>query len=143
MRSALLLTTRPRAALAVALTAFVFALTIRDEQYGAHAKPMWLIFGGLLHGWSVIAINLAFYFCLCWSAFIVAHETKGRERLFMLGWFGFLLSPIKVLRPQWAVPVMHIETFGAILSLVAAVSLLLNPSEVVRSDGESTAGQSR
>lgn len=141
MGSALLLTTRPRSAVAVGLTAFVFALALRDELYDSHAKPLWPMFN-LLHGWLAIVVNLAFYVFYCWVAFTVIRLSKGRERLFMLGWFSFLLAPLKVLRPQWAVPVMHIETFGITLSLIAAVSLLLYPSSVVGSGKGRIAGQS-
>jgi hypothetical protein len=126
-RSAWLLTTRRRAAMAVGLTAFLFALSIKDELHGSRVKPLWPLFDGLLHGWLIVAINVAFYGYFCWLAYWFIYRSKGWERVFFGGWFGpFLLSPLKVLHPEWAALVRHVETFGNTLSLLVALSFLLN-----------------
>jgi hypothetical protein len=118
-----LITTRPRAAVAVGVTAYVFALSIRDQ--GHPEKPAWMF--GPPHGWLAIAMNIAFYGYLCWLAISFIHSSKGRERLFIAGWFGILLDPVRMLRPEWAVPVGALQFFGITLSLLAALSLLLYP----------------
>jgi hypothetical protein len=134
-------TTRLSTALAVGLTAYVFALSVRDELYPAHTDFTWLFSNGAPHGWLAIAANVAFYGFSCWAAFCVIHRTKGRERLFFVGWFGFLLSPLKTLRPEWAESVRGLEFFGMTLSLVTALSFLLYPSDVVRSSSTLGPGQ--
>jgi hypothetical protein len=66
--------------------------------------------------------------------------TEGRERVVVLGWFtDILLSPLKTLRPDWAVTIGHIGTFGLAVALLAAFALLLEPSNVADSDGEADA----
>ncbi|MGH9734334.1 MAG: hypothetical protein ACRD8A_07075 [Candidatus Acidiferrales bacterium] len=126
-RPAWLLTTRLRAAMAVGLAAFLFALSIRDELHRSRVKPLWPLFGGLVHGWLAIAVNVAFYGYFCWLAYSFIYRSKGWERVFFAGWFGpFLLSPLKVLHPEWAAPVRHLETFGTALSLLVALSFLVN-----------------
>jgi hypothetical protein len=127
------LTTRLRTAVAAGLTALVFALAIRDELHRSHGKPLWPLLDGLLHGWLAIAVNVAFYGYFCWLAFWFIYRTKGRERLFSVGWFGFLLSPLETLWPEWATPVRNLQFFGITVSLVAALSLLLYPSDIVGS----------
>lgn len=121
--------------MAVGLTAYVFALSIRDELHPAHTKSTWPLLDGLPHSGLAIAANVAFYGCLCWVAFSVIYLSKGRERLFIVGWFGFLLSPVETLRPEWAEPVKDLQFFGITVSLVAALSLLLYPSDIVGSGG--------
>lgn len=131
MRPELLLMTRRRTAAATVLTAFLFAIFVRD-LYRVHAKTGWLLLndGLFLHGWSLIAVNLALYGCYCWLWTSFIYRTKGREQLFMIGWSGFLLSPLKALWPALAIPVRDLEFFGITVSLVAAVSLLLYPSDI-------------
>jgi hypothetical protein len=52
----------------------------------------------------------------------------------MMGWFlDILLLPLEKLLPQWAVPIRHVGAFGLAVALLAAVSLLLAPSDVAAS----------
>lgn len=117
-----------RIAVALGLTALVFALTI---LHWSHTKSGWLFSAGfVLHGWLLIAVNVFFYGYLYWVGFWLIRGTAGPERLFMVGWFvGFLLSPLHVLGPKWAVAIKHIGAFGLAVALLAALSLLLDPSE--------------
>jgi hypothetical protein len=43
--------------------------------------------------------------------------------------------PLKILLPQVAVPVKHIGAFGLAVALLAALALLLEPSEAYDSGG--------
>src|SRR5438552_3519484 len=87
-----LLTTRVRAAVALALTALVLAVQI---PHWRHTKSGWLFTDGW-YGWLPVALDVFFYAYFCWLAFWLIRGTKGPERLFMVGWFaGILLSPVE------------------------------------------------
>lgn len=135
-----LLTTRVRTVVALGLTAFVFALAI---LHWGHTKSGWLIpplYFGARRSWPLIAVNVAFYGYLCWLGFWCIRGTVGLERFFMVGWFvNILLSPLERLRPQWAVAIKHIGTLGLAVALLAALSLLLAPSNVPASSSETHA----
>jgi hypothetical protein len=127
-RPAWLLTTRRRVAVALGVTAFLFALSVRDELHPAYRNTSWVFPDGVPHRWLAIAFGVAIYGFYCWMSFEAIRATKGRERLFMVGLLlGFMPSPVKTLRPLWAVPVEDLEFFGITISLVAALSLLLFP----------------
>jgi hypothetical protein len=137
-----LLTTRRRVAVAVAVTAYLFALSVREELYPAYTNSSWVFPDGVPHHWWAIAFDLAFYGFYCWIAVDSVRVTKRRGRLFMIGWLVCLMpSPLKMLRPQWAVPVGELEFFGITVSFVAALSLLLFP-EALGSAGAPSPPQS-
>jgi len=125
----------------VGLTAFFFFLAIWFGSHAGHARSGWLLpLDFALHGWSLIIANLVFYGYLCWLGFCFVRGTVGRERVVVLGWFAdILLSPLKTLRPDWAVAIGYIGTFGLAVALLAALALLLEPSHVADSDGEADA----
>lgn len=120
----------------------MFAVSVRG-LYQVPTKNGWLLLNGFLflHGWLVTAVNLIFYGNCYWLGFWVIKRTRGRERLFMIGWFGFLLSPLKALWPDWAALVRGLEFFGITVSLVASLSLVLYPWDVVRSDSTPDPGE--
>jgi len=122
-----LITTRRRAAAAVGLSTLLFAVSIRAELHSAYTNSSWLLPHGVPHRWLTTALDLGLYGFNCWAAFYSIRATKGRERLFIIGFFGFLLAPVKTLGPQWAEPVAFLEFFGTTLSLLAALSLLVRP----------------
>lgn len=97
-----LLTNHTRTAVAVGLTTFVFALALRGGLHLGHTESGWLLpLDLVLHGWLLIAVNVAFYGYLCWLGFWFIRGTEGRERLFLAGWFAnILLSPLEKLRPS-------------------------------------------
>ncbi len=136
-----LLTTRARTGLALGLSAFVFTLAIRGGLHlGRTESGSLLPLDSVLHGWPLIAVNVVLYLYLCWLGFWFIRGTAGPERLFMLGWFAnILLSPLETLRPQWAVAIKHIGAFGLGVALLAALSLLLKPSEVADSNSRTDA----
>jgi hypothetical protein len=81
-----------------------------------------------------MAVNVFLYGYLYWLGFWFIRGTGGPERSFMMGWFaGILLSPLKMLRPQWTVGIKHIGAFGLGIALLAALSLLLEPSDAAAS----------
>ena len=117
------------------LTAFVFVLAIWFGLHPSHARSAWLLpLDFMLHGWSLIVANVVFYGYLSWLGFSFIRGTEGRERVVVLGWFAdILLSPLKFLRPEWAVGIGYIATFGLAVALLAAVSLLSHPSALADS----------
>ena len=131
-----LLTTRLRILVAMCVTALLLALAIRGLVSG-HPRTQWIISPTvLLHGWLLIAVNVFFYCYVCWLGFWFIRYTSGRERFFALGWcLGFVLWPLKILWPQVAVLVRHIGAFGLAVALLAALALLLEPSETSDSGG--------
>ena len=133
-----LLTSRLRILVAMAVTGLWLALAIRGIVYG-HPKAQWIISpSSLLHGWLLIAVNVLFYGYVCWLGFWLIRDTVGRERVFMVGWFlGIFLWPLRMLWPQVAVPIRHIDAFGLLTALFAALSLLFQSSEPTQS-GSST-----
>jgi hypothetical protein len=56
--------------------------------------------------------NVAFYGCFGWPTFWIIYHTKRLERMFFVGWFGFLLSPVQTLRPEWVAPVRDLQFLG-------------------------------
>ncbi len=136
-----LLTTRGRVAVAVGATALIFPNALQRTLHLGHAKSGWLLpLDHLLHGWFLIAANIAFYGYLCWLGFCFIRGTEGRERVFMAGWAAsILLPPIKFLRPGWALAINGIDAFGLAVALLSALSLLLHPSDAVDSTDISAA----
>jgi hypothetical protein len=87
-----------------------------------------------------MALDAFFYCYVCWLAFWFIRGTAGLERLFVVGWFArVLLSPLEIVRPGWAVAIKQIGAFGLAVALLAALSLLLKPSEVAGSQGKTDA----
>lgn len=125
-----LLTTRLRSGVAAGLTAFVFALAVREALHLRHTRGWLLPLDFVLHGWPLVAVNV-FYGYLCWLAFWFIRGAYGREHVVMVGWFAaVLLSPLDALQPGWAVESTYISAFGLTVALLAAISLMLCPTIV-------------
>ncbi|MBZ5527903.1 MAG: hypothetical protein LAN71_08390 [Acidobacteriia bacterium] len=121
--------------MAVAVTAFLFARAIRGPLHPARTEFERLLqLDGLLHGWVAMAINIAFYASLCGGALKCIYDAGGRERLFMVGLFAkFLLFPLGILGSYWVETIGHIGMLGSAVALLAALSLLLRPSNAIDS----------
>ena len=122
--------------MALGVTAFLFALAIRGGLHPGHTETGWLLSLGFgVHGWPLLAANVAFYAYLCWIGFSFIRGTAGLERVFIAAWFvNILVLPLERLWPQWSVAIRHISTFGLAVALLAGVSLLLNRSESPESE---------
>lgn len=136
----LFLTSRLRILVAMGVTGLFLAVTIRGIVYG-QPKAQWIISAShLLHGWLLIAVNLLLCSYVCWLGFSIIRITIGRERIFAVGWcLGFFLWPFRLLWPQVAVPIRHIDAFGMATALFAALALLLEHSEPTHSRGTTDA----
>jgi hypothetical protein len=133
-----LLTTRIRKVAALGITAFVFTLAIRRTLHLGHTQSGSLLpIDFLLHGWALIAANIALYLYLCWLGFWFVRSTAGLERFFMIGWFASVLSgPIESLRPHWAGAIRQVGIFGLGVALLSALALLLKTPDVSASGQE-------
>lgn len=117
--------------MAVGLTACVLALALRDVLLSSHRRGLLLPGDFWLHGWPLIAANVVFYGYLCWLAFCFIRGSHGRERVFIVGWFSaILLPPLELLQRGFALEIRYICAFGLAVSLVAAVSILLHPTNI-------------
>ena len=86
--------------------------------------------GSVLHGWLLIAANVAFYAYLCWLGVWFIRGIEGRERVFWVGWFAaILVAPVDALRPEWALTIRYIRVFALAVALLAVLSLLGDPNE--------------
>ena len=134
-----LLTTRWRAGVAVGLTACVLALAVRDVLLSSHRRGLLIPLHFWLRGWPLAAANVVFYGYLCWLAFWIIRGTHGRERVFIVGWFSaVLLPPLEVLQHGFTAEIRYICAFGLEVSLLAAVSLLLDPIGIDDSSDHTT-----
>ncbi len=83
----------------------------------------------MLHGWTLLAANLAFYSYLCWLGFWLIFNARGNERGVMVGWFAMiLLSPLRRVRPDWTLAINYFNAFSLAVAVLAAVSLFLHLS---------------
>jgi hypothetical protein len=137
-----LLTTRFRAAVAVVLTALLLRQAVRGALTLGNTPAGWPFPADfLLHGWPLVALNVAFYGYMWWLAYAFIHITRGQERVVVVGWFAsVLLWPLKAVQHGWIVEVRYIGALGYALALIAAVLILLwsppsRPRERVSSDG--------
>jgi len=126
---------------ALGLTAFVFTTAIRGKPHPGQSHSGWLVpMDFFLHGWPLISVNLFFYGWICWIGFWCIRGASGRECAFMVGWLtGIFLWPIRMLRPEWALALKHISAFGLGVAFLAALALLLEPSDVADSTGRTGA----
>lgn len=123
--------------MALGLTAFVFTMAIRGVLHPGHSQSRWLVpMDVFYHGGPLVAVNVFFYGWICWIGFWCIRRSAGRERVLVVGWLtGIFLWPIRMLRPEWAIALKHISVFGLGVALLAALALLLEPSDVADSGG--------
>lgn len=115
--------------MAAAFTALAFALDVVKGFYPARAEPRWLWPPSeMLHGWKLIAVNLAFYAYCLWILFWLVRRTHPLERLFWVGCgIGLLLWPFAWLRPQWVLPRLA-GFIGITIALFTAISVVVRPT---------------
>jgi hypothetical protein len=137
-----LLSTRTRIAVAIVVTSYMLVLAMRDAlRPGRHGSRRLLLdwfFG--LHGWPLIALNVALYAYIGWLAFCFIRACAGRERIFLVGWFvSVLLWPVRAMWPDSGMAEHFVSGVALGVALCAAVSLLFKPQEV-NSAGPNGAG---
>ena len=130
-----MLTNRMTTVIALALTAYVFAISVRANL--GHTQSGWLLLPVWpLHGPTLIILNWALYAYLCWLGYWFIRGTNGRERIFVSGWFAsLLLLPLRHFVPSCAWGVQFIRSFSLLMALGASASLLLRPGPPKESNG--------
>jgi hypothetical protein len=113
----------------MAFAAYAFVLAIRGGLHPGHNHTSWLMPASpILQGWPLLVANILIYGWFCWIAFWSIRSTAGRERVFMVGFFADILPwPLRMLRPDWAVPIRHFSVVGLAVAVLAALTLLLDP----------------
>jgi hypothetical protein len=126
-----LITTKTRAFIAVALTAWPLLQTFHSVLSRRPYPWEWL-FAGLLPPLVVLIINIAFYGVLLWmgAAFALAPLRRDEKVLMVAYWADVLLVPFGALLPNY---VMEIRAFRGLAMTIAFVSSLA----IVRSFWES------
>jgi hypothetical protein len=123
-----LIPNRRTAAIAVALTGYVAALTLRAAfSQSPHTFHWILSLGHLLPSWAVWAANVAFYVCLLCLCIAFPLSLRGKERVLVAGWVpGVLLSPVQgVVSVSVAAAIQHVKAVSMVIAFVAAVLILL------------------
>ena len=131
-RPARLLTTRTRIAVALVVTVYILVLAVRGGLHLGYTESGWILpLDFVLHGWPLVAANVAFYGYLSWLAFCFIRGSEGRERLFMAGWFThLLLYPVERLWPRSSAAMQYLTVAGLAIAVLAAISLLVHPAPV-------------
>jgi len=116
----------------MAFTAYALVLAVRGGLHPGRNGTSWLMPASpILYGRPLVIANILIYGWLCWIAFWLVRGTAGRERVFMLGFFADILPwPLKILRPDWALPIRHFAAIGLAVAVLAALTLLLDPPHV-------------
>lgn len=123
-----LIPNRRTAAIAVALTGYVAALTLRAAFWQAPYTLHWILsLGHLLPSWAVWTANVAFYVCLLCLCIAFPVSLRGKERVLVAGWVpGVLLSPVQgVVSVSVAAALQHVKAVSIVIAFFAAVAILL------------------
>jgi len=106
---------------AICVTGCVLVQAMREALHPAlHGQDKYLLGLGL-HGWALIATNIALYGYLCWLAYV-----------FLTGW------PMNFLSARWAAAENWIVTFAMGVSLVMAIFMLFDSGKRTASPGGPT-----
>lgn len=105
-------------------------LGVHASLHLGQTESGWLLpLDSLLHGWVLMAVNLAVYLYLCWLAFWFIRGTEGRERLFIAAFvFHLILWPVERLWPRSGTTIQYLGNFGVAVALFASVWLLIRPA---------------
>jgi hypothetical protein len=119
--------------------ACLIALGLAVVSFSAHAwqllhlhpvpdlSSFWLF--GRMGSHVALAVRSAFYGLLLWGVVLSWVRTRGRERVFIVGWFSYpaLVGVVSSLVPQWRLALGAAGLLGPAIAILAALSLLLDP----------------
>ena len=123
-----LITTRPRALAAIALTVWMLVAGLRSLSYRLQPYSMIWLFSGLLPHWVVVLATIAFYGAFMWIAGnITSGSLRKEEKVLMFALFAVpLLAPVGVLLPETTSSLRLLQTFLELTALLASISILLS-----------------
>ncbi len=126
-----LVTTKPRALAAIALTLWIL---VQGTRSLLSVRPYSLIslYSGLLPHWAVVIATAGLYGAFLWVAVSLAWGSLRKEEkaLVILLLAGVLLAPIGVLLPKVTLVLRVLQTLLELSGLLASISILLCLHEV-------------
>jgi hypothetical protein len=126
-----LIGSRFTAAIAVVVTGYVAALTLRAAFWQSPHHFHWpLPVGTFWPAWATLAANLAFYAYLVWLCVVFPRALPGKERVLAIGWaLSLLLSLIQgLVSASLAAFIQYVRAASIMVALFAAVSILIEGS---------------
>jgi hypothetical protein len=123
----LLVTTRPRAFVAVAVTGWVLAIDLHSQMTGTLSAGQWL-FSGNFPTWAVVAINIAVWGLFLQVGVALALGSLRKDEKVLLGAFiwGAMFTPVRALLPGVTSSVHVVQTLLRLGAFLAALSILVS-----------------
>jgi hypothetical protein len=127
-----LIRSRRAAVVALCLTGFETALSIRDVFAHSQPRGQWLVsLEFLLPHWAAAVVNVAFYAYLLWLGVDFYRTAQGKERVLVAGWSTVILTgPLEnLVSVSAATAIQWIHAASMVAALTAAVYILIeNPA---------------
>jgi hypothetical protein len=128
MQKPRLINSRFTAAIAVILTGYIAALTIRAAFWQLPHRFHWFIqLDYLLPQWAVLTANLTFYALLLSTCIGLLWSLRGKERFVVAGWvLAVLLGPIQgMISRSLDDAIQYVKAGSIMVALFAAVVILI------------------
>jgi len=126
-----LIGSRFAAAIGVALTGYVAALTLRAALWQSPHHLHWLLpVDAFLPARATLAVNVALYASLLWLCIMFPRELHGKERVLVIGWaLSLMLSLIQgLLSVSLAAFIQYVRAASIMVAFFAAVTILVGNS---------------
>jgi hypothetical protein len=122
------------AVIALCLTGYLAALSVRDVLWHSQRQHHWLLdFDWLvlwhisLPTWAVAGVNLGFYAYLLWLGVVFYRVAQGKERVLVVGWAAVILLGLIqfLISASAATEIDSLIAFMAAAAFLAAVDIFL------------------
>ena len=129
-----LIHTKRGAVIALCLSGYLAALSVRDVLWHSQRQHHWLLdFDWLVlwhisvPAWIVAGVNLAFYAVLLWGGVLLYRIAQGKERVLVVGWAALLLLGLIqfLISASAATEIDSLKAFMAAAAFLAAVDIFL------------------
>jgi hypothetical protein len=129
-----LIHTKRGAVIALCLTGYGAALSVRDVLWHSQRQHHWLLdldwlvyWHISLPAWITAGVNLAFYAGLLWGGVLLYRIAQGKERFLVAGWLmgGFLGLILNLVPASAAAELDYVKVIGMLVALLAAADILL------------------
>ena len=120
------------AVIAVVLTGYVGAKTVRAAFWQSEHHFHWLIpLDNIFPHRAVLAVNVVFYVFMVFLCVVFPLSFRGKERILVAGWVpGVLLSPIQgFVSTSIAAAVQYFKAAAIMVSFFAAVAILMERAQ--------------
>jgi hypothetical protein len=139
-----LIRSRLIAEVAVLLTAFVAALSVRAAFRHPKYDSEWgFPLASLLPDWAGSLVNLAFYAYLLWLFVAFFRSSDGKERIVVAGWsLNILLSPAQhLVSASVAAVIQYVKAASLVVAFITALLILLHTLAHDKALPDSRAGE--